>query len=297
MDNSIIKSSGSFSIHINGDSSVDAIALSQIISDMATLTREAAIAEESTADCKVSVTAFKNGSFQIDFTAVAGAAATLLTQAATIANIASNAITTVKGYFEVKKVLNGSMPKEVKELSGNKILVTAEDGGTVLVNKGCEAVYINCNVDNRVQNITNCINQLENANGFSFDTDEGSSNYDKNDIDRISKPLPFIEESLYKISKVKTDLLIKKPDLLGHSTWSFRWNDKNIDAKIQDDDFLEYIHSGNYSIHGGSFITAEMEIIVRLNEDGTLDERSVNYVIKKVYGGIQDFAASMQSMI
>lgn len=297
MDQPLITSTGSFAIHINGDSSIDALALSQLIGDMAMLTKEAALYEEPTADCKVNVTAFKNGSFEIDFAAVVGTVSSLVTETSTIINIAKTAISTVKGYFELKKLLNGSQPKEVQELSGGKIYVTAEDGGSALVNKGSGEVYMNCNIDNHVQNITYNIGSIINSEGFSFDTDGSSESFDRNDLVRMSKQLPIVNESICKKSTIKTDLLIKKPDLLGHSTWTFRWRGRNIEAKIDDDDFLDIIRAGSYSIHGGSYIVADMEISIDLDQEGIPDEKTTKYTIKKVYGGIKDTVAEMQSII
>ena len=70
-DNSeLIKSTAQFGIHLEGESEIDAILLSKTISDMAELTQLAARKENPDAYLKMNVTAFKNGSFQIDFSTV-----------------------------------------------------------------------------------------------------------------------------------------------------------------------------------------------------------------------------------
>ena len=297
MSYELLQSQDSFSIHINGDSSIDALLLSHIIGDIATLTKTAALYEEPTADCNVNITALKNGSFQIDFSALLGTASTLFTDVKEVAILATTVIGTLKGYFELKKLLNGSQPKDIQELSDNKIYVTAEDGGSAIVNKGSGSVFKDCNIQNLVQNVTYTIIQTGHSDGFSFDTKDSSERFTHEDVVRMSKPIPIALETIRKVSTIKADLLIKKPDFLGHSTWSFRYNGKNIEAKILDDDFLDNIRNGKYSIHGGSYITADLEISVDLKPDGLPDDQTIKYTVTKVFGGIQDTSAQMQSLI
>jgi hypothetical protein len=292
-----IHSQDSFSIHINGDNSIDAMLLSQIIGDMAKLTKDAAYYEDPTADCNVNITALKNGSFQIDFSALLGTASTLLSDITAVSTLATTVITTLKGYFELKKILNGSQPKEVQELSGNKIYVTAEDGSSVVVNKGSGSVFTDCNIHTVVQNVSYNILKTGATDGFSFDTNDNAEQFTHDDLVKMTKSVPIATQTTRKVSTIKTDLLIKKPDILGHSTWSFRYNAKNIDAKVLDDEFLDSVRNGDYSIRGGCYITADLEISVDLDSDGLSDEQTTKYTVTKVYGGIQDTSAQIQSLI
>lgn len=206
-------------------------------------------------------------------------------------------ISTLKGFFELKKLLNGSQPKEIQALSGDKIYVTAQDGGGIAVNKGSGTVLSNCHIDQLVNNVTYNIVQTGNTDGFSFDTAKASESFNRDDLSRMSKPLPIPEQITRKVSTIRTDLLIKKPDILGHSAWSFKYNDRAIEAKILDDEFLDNISKGNFTITGGSFITADLEISIDLGTDGLPDEQTTKYTVLKVYGGIQDNVAKMQSLI
>lgn len=63
----LVKSEDVFSFHLDGNSSIDAILLSKIISNIAELTKMAAIYENPDSYLRMNVTAFKNGSFEIDF--------------------------------------------------------------------------------------------------------------------------------------------------------------------------------------------------------------------------------------
>lgn len=66
----LVKSEDVFSFHLDGNSSIDAILLSKIISNIAELTKMAAIYENPDSYLRMNVTAFKNGSFEIDFSTI-----------------------------------------------------------------------------------------------------------------------------------------------------------------------------------------------------------------------------------
>ena len=56
--------------------------------------------------------------------------------------------------------------------------------------------------------------------------------------------------------------------MIGKGAWSFIYNSKTIEAKIEDTAFLEQIHKGDTNIG--------------------FDESATKYTICKVYGGIQN---------
>jgi len=70
MDAELIKIKTAFGFHLSGESSIDAELLSKTIHGVAKLTDLAAKEENSEAYLKMNVTAFKNGSFEIAFSAV-----------------------------------------------------------------------------------------------------------------------------------------------------------------------------------------------------------------------------------
>lgn len=289
MESDIIKSESSFSFHIDGDSSIDAFSLSKIIGNMAELTEIAVHTDEPEANVNVSVTALKPGSFVIDFSAVCGIVNTMISNAPNMLSAASNAISTIKGFFEIRKLLNGKAPQSVKEISENSICVTNDNGESTIVNKSSGAVINNPRAENLTQNISITVYNNSSANGFSIDDKNGSISFNNDDLLKMNKPIPIIDNITRKVSAVNnTELLIKKPDILGHSAWSFRFNGKNIEARILDDDFLDYIQEGNFTIKVGSYINADLEVAYDLTSDGLLDEKPPKYTVTKVYGGIKN---------
>ena len=167
----------------------------------------------------------------------------------------------------------------------------------MVANNSSIAILNNPHIDNLVVKITSNVSDNNSDGRFSFDTSSESIHFDKNDVSNMRKPLPIVEESIIKTTVILVDLPIKKADLLGFSTWSFIYNGKQIEAKIDDVDFLEKIYNGQFSIHGGDYITAELEISVNM-DNGVLDNSTAKYAIRKVKDGVKiDFKNSMKSFI
>lgn len=283
-----MKSEDRFSFHLDGESSIDAIVLSEIIMDLTELTKIAALEENPDAYLKMNVTAFKNGSFQIDFSAICEFTENLISNSSQLIQLASTAVTTVKGFFEIKKLLKGNKPKSIHNLDDGKITVTGQDNHSVTVNKSSGAVINNFNIDNLVVKISSCVGENNKDGGFSFKTSTNTTHFSNKDVTQMSKPLPIIEEEQIRNTIILADLPIKKADLLGKSAWSFIFNNKTIDAKIDDEDFIDLIHNGKISIHSGDYITAELVISVKLNENSFPDENSTKYTVRKVVGEIKN---------
>lgn len=293
----LIKSEDYFSFHLDGKNSIDAKILSELIGDIAELTKFAALEENPDAYLKMNVTAFENGSFQINFSAICEFAENLINNVLPLAEFASITISTVKEFFEIKKFLKGKKAKSIKVQEDGKVIVTSEDNNSMVANNSSIAILNNPHIDNLVVKITSNVSDNNSDGGFSFDTSSESIHFDKNDVSNMRKPLPIVEESIIKTTVILVDLPIKKADLLGYSTWSFIYNGKQIEAKIDDVDFLEKIHNGQFSIHGGDYITAELEISVNM-DNGVLDNSTAKYAIRKVKDGVKnDFKNSMKSFI
>jgi hypothetical protein len=84
---------------------------------------------------------------------------------------------------------------------------------------------------------------------------------------------------------IEVDLLLKKPDLLGDSKWQFVYN-KTIDAKIEDEDFLEKVRRGKISVRAGVKIPCLLEVEYDLNDGFDIIQKSEKYNIKKILGEI-----------
>lgn len=284
----LVKSEDVFSFHLDGNSSIDAILLSKIISNIAELTKMAAIYENPDSYLRMNVTAFKNGSFEIDFSTICEITENIISQGNDLIGFASTAIATVKGFLDVKKLLKGKKPKSVKETSDGRIIITSEDDHSINVTKSSGAVVNNVHIDNLVVNLAQNVSEHNSKGGFFFNTKDSSEHFNSADIEEMRKPLPTAQEEIVKNITTKADLLIKKAALIGKGAWSFIYNSKTIEAKIEDTDFLEQIHKGEFAIQSGDYITADLKITIPYDMNIGFDESATKYTICKVYGGIQN---------
>jgi len=88
-----------------------------------------------------------------------------------------------------------------------------------------------------------------------------------------------------KQKPIEVELLLKKPDLLGDSKWQFVYN-KTIEAKIEDEDFLDKIRRGKISVRAGVKIPCLMEVEYDLSDRLDIIQKSEKYNIKKIIGDI-----------
>lgn len=282
----LIKSKATLSFHLDGKSEIDAVVLSKMISDMAELTK--AVAQEVNPDAylKMNVTAFKNGSFQIDFSAICEAAQTVFCALPSAVSLAGATILAVKGIFEIKKLIRDGKPKKVERLDDKSIKIEAKDGGTVIVPKESGAIISSVRIDQLVVNIASNVKEHNSSGGFSISTNDEASYYAAEDVSGMSRPLPIEEITTCRRERVNAVLPIRKAVLRGTSQWNFDFNDRAIDATILDDAFINEVHRGT-PVTSGDYIKATIEIYTDLDIMGKPIKGTEKYTVIKVHGGLR----------
>lgn len=286
MKNELIESKSMFGLRFEGDSEIDATILSKTIADMAELIKIATKEENSEAYIKLNVTAFRNGSFQIDFSTVTQAVETLYNNITACSTLALTTVGIVKGIFEIKKFLKGRKAKSVDEVDMSTIRVEDNEGNTLVVPKSSGVVMQNVQVDQLTINISNYVQEHDPSAGFVFTTPESSLVCNNEDVRQISKSLPIEITTTCQRTQVRTFLVIKKADMLGKSTWDFYYKDKKISANINDDDWLERLHNREFLIGYQDMIEATLEVYVDLDLLGKPIDGSERYSVVKIHGGV-----------
>ncbi|MFZ5975179.1 MAG: hypothetical protein ACOYU3_07205 [Bacillota bacterium] len=294
MKQDLIQSQASFGLHLDGENEIDANLLSNTIRDIAELTKIAAKEENFEAYLKINVTAFRNGSFQIDFSTICEVGETLITIIGAASAFALTIVGIVKGYLEIKKLLKGEKPKNTVQIQDSKMEVENNIGQKVIVHKSSVAILTNVTIDQLTMNIANYVQEYNPSGGFTFLTQEGNVICLADDVKNISKPITIAEETLCKRLTVKADLPIKKVDLTGRSTWEFKYQGHVIIAKIHDEEWLAEVNSGNVPIRAGDYIKATLEIYFELD----LYERPIpdsgKYNIIKVHGIFHNYSEQIK---
>lgn len=289
MGGKLLKSEATFSFHLDGESSIDALLLSKTIADMAELTKAVALEEDNEAFFKMNVTTFKNGSFDIIFQAVCEVKKTLLLHHEEI-KLASSVIGGVVGIFKIKKFLKGESPSSTKKI-GQKIQIKNNSGDVILVPNSSASVINNNHIDNLVVNITMAAQQNNPNGGFTVGNETNHVKCEASDIKAMVMPFPITEETTATIKRqtIVTDLPVKKSVLMGHSKWSFMFNKKTIEAVIDDNDWLDSVQSGKTIIKAGCALHAKLKIEMELSPDGLLIDGTQRYYVTQVLKLIDNY--------
>lgn len=286
MRNNLVKSESSFSFHFDGGHEIDALLLCKAINDMAELTQLAAQAQDPDIFLKVNVTAFKNGSFEIDFAAICEVARNLFNSQTEIMAAASGVVEVVKKIFEIKKFLKGEPAKEIRHVHDKRIEIKNNDGSVMYAPESSGAVMNNVRIDHLTQNISVYCMEHNDGEGFSITTDDGVMHCSKEDVKNIMKPMPIEEVTTCKRYIREANLTIKKADFMGRSAWDFMLEGRTIHASMADSDFLEKVHSGQVKITAGDWLRARLEIYVDLDLMGNPIDETSKYTLTNVIGDI-----------
>lgn len=106
-----------------------------------------------------------------------------------------------------------------------------------------------------INSIRNSLITLEDDDYVNMQSDQGISNFNK----RMEISAELICEYLTKekiTSEGEKILKVKKPDYLGTSMWSFKYQNKAVDAKIVDEKWLKDFQSKNITLLPGDSIRA-----------------------------------------
>lgn len=284
MGDNFMKSQEHFSLHLDGGSVIDAELLSSTIGEMVNITKAAAADVAPDAYIKLNVTAFKNGSFEVDFSTICEVAEKISPIAAT----ASAIVGVIGGYFKIKNHLGGKHPKQTEKVDNNNTCFINEDGKQLIVNSLSGNIIQNSAIDRSVTNIISYIGSHNGTGSFSFDTPTEKTYYDPEAVQRMSKQFDIKNDERCKTYTGIVDLEIVRPAFKGNSAWTFIYDDHQITAQIKDDRFLDEIHSGKVSIKAGSYIKANLERSVITNELGMPINNSEKFVVLEVFGSIQN---------
>ena len=285
MENELIESKATMSFHLDGESEIDATLLAHMISDMADFTKLMAKEVNPDAYLKMNVTAFRNGSFQVDYSAVCQAAESMFTAIGVVAATAGTVIAAVKGGIEIKKLLKGERPKEVKKLPDGFVEVESEDGNKVITPAASQSVIYNIRADQLISNISNYVQEHDPRGGFTL-SDGGHPVYcSAEDVKGMSRLAPIVDTVTCQRSRIEVDMLIRKPVLEGNSKWGFDYNGRAIDAAIEDGDFLEWFQEHG-TVNRGDHIHATLEILVDIDPNGSPIKGTEKYCVVKVHGKI-----------
>jgi hypothetical protein len=106
-----------------------------------------------------------------------------------------------------------------------------------------------------INSIRDALSNLEEEDFAYYRSDSGISQFNK----QLDISSAIVKEVLTKetiISEGEKILKVKKPDFLGYSMWSFKYQGRSVDAKILDQDWLNDFQAKIFTIQPGDSIRA-----------------------------------------
>lgn len=276
----IALSTASFSFRLEGESEIRANLLAQILSGFSESVYLLSQELHEFDGSYLSVSIIKPGSIEVLFNVAAASQVAL----PFIAQNASTIVNTVKGMLEVKKLLKGEKPKKVEaDVISGYISVEAPDGSSVIAPSGSRIVVTNPRVDKAISSIGEAVKAHNSQGGFWLTYDDEQDYFSPDDIQDIALPQPYPEDQASNnVRTTRVTLLIKSLDLLGGSSWGFRFAGRTITAKISDPTYMQYVHSGSVVYKAGDSLDVDLEITELRSPSGeVIQER---YAITKVHG-------------
>lgn len=267
-----------------GDNNVDINLLIKTLEGVSNSYLNTIQAIESTATVKLQVEAFNKGSFEVVINSLIDNIPPMFVAMQTV-------IPSVKTFLEIikiKKELKGQKPK----------VISTENGITKIVNHKGEEHYHDCNITNIYLNnpridksATDIFLPLtvNNKKSVKLSVDDEAISIKENEFSEMAVPIieePTLTDETSEVeSYVNTELLLRKPDLMGETMWGFKYDENFINATVEDFEFIRKVKTGEIKeLYSGVRIPVYMKIVATL--DVKLNPIHKKYYILDVTGDI-----------
>lgn len=280
----LVKSQSVFTLHLDGNSAVDADVVVQAIQNMSVITSEISKAEDPQILSKLQVQPFRNGSFEILFITVAEIGMSVINDPVLMAGISQKIVEILFKCFEIRKHLKGEEPKSVT-YHGDCVHIENEDGQVIYAPAAAMVVVNNNSVNTAVANVAAYAAKNNPSGGFSMESkDDPNLNLDfsAEDVHNIAAGSSVEKEYRKQCTQSVEIMPIKAASFMGNAKWSFILHNKTIFARIEDEEWLDNVQSGLLSIKASDRIKARVETSVELDGFGFPVHGTEKYTIIKV---------------
>lgn len=235
---------------------------------------------DDSAKLDLKVETFKRGSFEIVFSA-------LVENLPPMLQLFQETVPTVKTFMEIlkiKKDLKGQKPASV-EKDGAMAKITNHVGETNYYNSTVTNLYLNNPVIDRTL-ADKLFTPLTAADkeAIKIIGDGTQLEFRRSEYEEVSTPV--IEENMGNEQIIEhenivaTELLLRRPDLLGESMWGFKYDNQYISATIEDETFINNVKNGKIkALYHGVKIPVKMKIVATFDEKYNLVGTKKYYIL------------------
>lgn len=277
-----IKSSAYFTFTFEGESAIDASLLGLTLSNISYIANKVVENDPLQPQFQLKVNAFEKGSFAIIFQTLLACMGQLSTL--TTIQDAASVFDIFKGMFDIKMALKGNKPKKITDdaIKGY-VMIDTPDGTHIQAPTGSRIVIDRPDIDQKISQIAQAARLNNPQNGFRLSSGSNSFSYNSEAVQDIALPICDTDRVPYEKRKVvAVSLPIVKIVFLGNSAWTFRYMGKNINASIDDTNFLNLVQQGQVSYKAGDQLDVDLLIIEKYTGDDEL--YGVSYRVTRVHG-------------
>lgn len=286
MEQELQESVDTFKVIFGGENKVDAELFVQTINNTIKLVKASANAIDPTSFLRLEIRAHKEGSFEAVIDVVARCSESLFSKENV--RLASEIATGFLAFLQIKQFLRGKKAKKIEKGIRTTKIINQDDNSLEVKNEIAEPYFKNNIIENSIINIFNEVTQHP-RDYFLVEHQENKVNITKEDYEHMAHCILTEDSVRTKVetpSPIHVNLLLKKPDLLGHSSWDFVYN-KKISARIEDNEFLRKVHQGKIkTLYAGVKIPCLLKIEYELDNMFNLILGSEKYTVLKVTGDI-----------
>lgn len=280
----LVKSSERLSFVFGGENAIDADILTSSLGSIVDAYRSCLKAQypENEATVSINICAFAPGSFDVELESIVHLLPIVATSLPTAVECAKNFIEIIK----LKRDLKGKKPISVEKENGKARIVNSE-GETNYYNSTVYNVFVNTPaIDSSLSAVFDSLAPSTRPK-VTVQTSNGKIEIPQKKYTTMC--IPIVDElepvdDLKVESIVEEKLLLKSPDFLGNSKWSFHYDGKTIRASIEDEEFMENVKRGKVKLSAGVRLPVKMLIQVFMNEKLEIERKS--YTILEVTGDI-----------
>lgn len=274
-------------LNFEGKDEIDVETFSQSIYGVISLLKTTASLHYPDSDVKLNIVNLRKGSIKIDLSVLIQLAPAVLQ----ILNATLSLVNIFFEYIKIKKHLKGEKPKDVVyNQNNNQAKIINQYNETFQEDAQITKNYFNnCTIDNSIINIFfPLINDNDRCGLKIIQNNETKIDISKDEFSNMTISMVESVEHDKKVNKIEyIELPLKKPDLLGKSSWSFIYNEKTIDARIEDDKFIEDVHRGKVkNLYAGVKVPVRLRIEQEIDRSNLPINDTEKYIIEKVKGKI-----------
>lgn len=267
---------------LEGENELDVKNFGEMLLNVENILRKINVTTNKKNALEVKIIAIKEGSFEFDLMTFLGILPELFQNAVSAYELTKAFLEWIK----LKDWLKGEKVEKIEIVNnGEKVNITKVDGTGHTINN-----TINCNIftgQNKVEEIDKLYRNLgkflPKDRNLILKTKEGIYSHSNKVKENLEAPIQIqeTEEEKKETNLVTRVVVIKKVDFTMNSKWQFKIGGKVYEVPILDEEFKNYVISGNFFAHNGTELKVDLEEAITYNSKG--EALDISFSILKVY--------------